>query len=492
MRKRVVVVGAGFSGLSVATALAHQGFEVTILEKNSSPGGRARSFTENGFTFDMGPSWYWMPDVFDNYFATFGKQVSDYYELLRLDPAYAIYFGEHDTLEVPTSLKELHALFEHREPGSSAQLDTFLQEAEYKYKVGMEEFVYKPGLSLLEFADTRVFRSLFRLQMFTSLATHVDQLFRNPRLRQLLKFPVLFLGATPENTPAMYSLMNYADLMLGTWYPKGGMYQIIRGMVTLAEELGVKIVTDQPVRRILTSGRLATEVITEHDRFDADIVVSSADYHHTDQDLLTPATRNYAEPYWDKRVMAPSSLLFYLGINKKLDNLLHHNLFFDADFTQHAKEIYEHPQWPSNPLFYVCCASQTDPDCAPSEQENLFVLIPVAPGLTDTPETRAHYYDMVMERLERLTGQSVRDAVVYERSYAHRDFVADYNAFKGNAYGLANTLRQTAILKPSLRNKRVRNLFYTGQLTVPGPGVPPSLISGLVTAREIAKRYHST
>ena len=489
MRKRVIVVGAGFSGLSVATALAHQGFDVTILEKNSSPGGRARSFSEDGFVFDMGPSWYWMPDVFDNYFATFGKKVADYYNLLRLDPSYAIFFGEKDILEVPASLRELHALFEQHEPGSSARLDTFLQEAEYKYQVGMKEFVYKPGLSPLEFADARVFRSLFRLQMFTSMASHVDQLFQHPHLRQLLKFPVLFLGATPENTPAMYSLMNYADLVLGTWYPQGGMYQIIRGMVTLAEELGVKLLTDQPVRRILTSGRVATEVVTERNRFDADVVVSSADYYHTDQALLTPATRNYSETYWNERVMAPSSLLFYLGVNKKLDNLLHHNLFFDEDFTRHAEEIYETPQWPSNPLFYVCCASKTDPDCAPPDHENVFVLIPVAPGLDDSPETRKHYYDLVMKRLEWLTGQSVRDAVVYQRSYAHRDFVADYNAFRGNAYGLANTLRQTAILKPSLKNKNVDNLYYTGQLTVPGPGVPPSLISGLVVAREIARRY---
>ena len=437
----------------------------------------------------MGPSWYWMPDVFEDYFAAFGKQVSDYYELVRLDPAYSIFFGPNDVLNVPADQAQLFALFEHYEPGSSANLKLFLQEAAYKYQVGIHEFVYKPGLSLLEFADRRVVSSLFRLQMLTSMATHVDKLFHHPHLRKLLKFPVLFLGATPENTPAMYSLMNHADLVLGTWYPKGGMYQVVHGMVSLAEEMGVMIRTDQPVRRIVTHGRLATEVITETDRFDADVVVASADYHYVDSQLLTPATRNYSEDYWDRRVMAPSSLLFYLGVNKKLDRLLHHNLFFDQDFARHAKEIYEHPQWPSNPLFYVCCASKTDPECAPSGHENVFVLVPVAPGLEDTPKLREHYYHVVMERLEKLTGQSIRDSVVYQRSYAHRNFVDDYHAFKGNAYGLANTLRQTAILKPSLRNKRVKNMYYAGQLTVPGPGVPPSLISGLVTAREINNHY---
>ena len=487
MRERVVVIGAGFSGLSAATALAQQGFDVTILEKNSSPGGRARSYSEDGFMFDMGPSWYWMPDVFENYFATFGKRVSDYYELIRLDPAYSICFGSNDILTVPANQKQLYALFEQYEPGSSANLDLFLQEAAYKYQVGIHEFVYKPGLSLLEFADLRVIRSLFRLQMLTSMATHVEKLFQDRRLRELLKFPVLFLGATPENTPAMYSLMNYADLVLGTWYPKGGMYQVVQGMVSLAKEMGVKLLTNQNVQRITTNGRLATEVVTDDSRFDADVVVASADYHHVDAHLLNAATRNYSENYWNQRVMAPSSLLFYLGVNKKLENLLHHNLFFDEDFTQHAKEIYENPQWPSKPLFYVCCASKTDPDCAPAGHENVFLLIPLAPGLQDTPEQREYYYHIVMERLEKLTGQSIRDAVVYKRSYAHRDFINDYNAFKGNAYGLANTLRQTAILKPSLKNRKIKNLYYTGQLTVPGPGVPPSLISGLVTAREIAK-----
>ena len=485
MPQRIVVIGSGFSGLSAATALAHQGHQVTVLEKNTLPGGRARSFIESGFTFDMGPSWYWMPDVFEQYFTTFGKKVADYYELIRLDPAYAIFFSQQEVIKVPASLNQLHALFEQHEPGSSQQLDQFLREAAYKYEVGMQEFVYKPGASLLEFADRRVFQSLFRLQMLTSMSDHVDRLFKNPQLRQLLKFPVLFLGATPENTPAMYSLMNYADLVLGTWYPKGGMYQIIKGMVSLATEMGVTLLTEQPVRHIITSDRLATQVITDTDTFTADVVVASADYHHVDQQLLPPRSRQYTETYWNKRTMAPSSLLFYLGTNKKLDNLLHHNLFFDEDFEQHAQEIYEKPQWPSKPLFYVCCASKTDPSCAPEGHENVFVLIPTAPGLTDTPEIRERYYHQVMDRLEKLSGQTIRDAVVFRRSYAHHDFIEDYHAYKGNAYGLANTLRQTALLKPSMRSKKVKNLYYTGQLTVPGPGVPPSLISGQVVAREV-------
>ena len=489
MGKRIVVIGSGFAGLAAATSLADAGYSVTILEKNSIPGGRARKFEQDGFLFDMGPSWYWMPDVFDQYFARFGKKVSDYYELIRLDPSYAVHFGPDDIMEVPAKLDDLYAMFDRYEPGSAKNLRKFLAEAEYKYQVGMQEFVHKPGHSIMEFADLRVLKSLFRLQMFSSLSSHVEKLFQHEQLRELLKFPVLFLGATPENTPAMYSLMNYADIALGTWYPRGGMHKIVEGMVTLAREKGVELVLEQEVRQIYVPNGHATKVVTQDQEYEADVVIGGADYHHVEQNLLEASKRQYSEKYWNKRVMAPSSLLFYLGINKKVSGLHHHNLFFDRDFTQHAYEIYEKPQWPSDPLFYVCAPSITDSSVAPEGHENLFVLIPLAPNLEDTEALREKYFHMVMDRLEKLTGQSVREHIVYKRSYAHRDFKEDYHAYKGNAYGLANTLLQTAFLKPKLRSKKVSNLFYTGQLTTPGPGVPPSLISGQVVAAEIMKQY---
>ena len=487
MTKKIIIIGSGFAGLSAACHLAKQGFDITILEKNSCPGGRARKMETAGYTFDMGPSWYWMPEIFENFFQAFDKKVSDYYELIQLDPAYKIVFGPNDELAVPAKMDALKALFESYEPGSAAKLEHFLKEAEYKYKVGIGEFVQKPGHSILDFADLRVLSSVFRLQMLSSMAKHVEKLFKNEQLRELLKFPVLFLGATPEDTPAMYRLMNYADLVLGTWYPKGGMFKIIEGMVALATELGVKIKLNQNVTKIEVENSLAKRVRTETDLFEADIVVGGADYHHVEQHLLDKKYRMYSEKYWDKRTMAPSSLLFYLGVNKKLKNLLHHNLFFDEDFQQHAIEIYKKPQWPSKPLFYACLASQTDPSCAPEGHENLFLLIPVAPGLENSPELHEHYYNVVMDRLENLSGQSIRDAIDYKMSYAHQDFEKDYNAYKGNAYGLANTLGQTAFLKPKMKSKKVKNLYFAGQLTTPGPGVPPSLISGEVVAREICK-----
>ncbi|NNC95571.1 MAG: phytoene desaturase [Chitinophagales bacterium] len=490
MSKKIVVIGSGFSGLSAASNLALQGYDVTILEKNESPGGRASKFEADGFTFDMGPSWYWMPDVFETYFETFGKKPADYYDLVRLDPSYKVVFGENDEINIPASVDELYHLFESLEEGSGPKLKKFISEAAYKYKVGISDLVYRPGRSISEFIDFRLLKSVFRLQLFSSVRKHINSLFKNDRIRKILEFPVYFLGALPSNTPALYSLMNYADLVLGTWYPMGGMHKIIEGMVEVAEELGVKIIYKQDVQKIDVRNGYAASVVTASDVFLADIVVASADYHHVESKLLDENYRNYDEKYWDERVMAPSSLIYYLGVDKKVSNLKHHNLYFDKSFEKFGEEIYSDPKWPTNPLFYVCCPSKTDDSVAPEGMENLFVLIPVAPGLEDTEELREKYYNMIMERLEKFTGENIREHIIYKRSFAHSDFKDRYNAFKGNAYGLANTLKQTAIFKPSLKSKKVSNLYYTGQLTTPGPGVPPSLISGRVVAQEISKDFN--
>ena len=356
-----VVIGAGFAGLACATTLAQAGWRVTVLEKNDGPGGRARVFQTQGFTFDMGPSWYWMPDVFEKYFARFGKQVSDYYDLVRLDPSYQVIFRGPEAVDIPAGMAELRALFEKMEPGSAARLDEFLAQAAYKYRVGMSKFVYLPGRSLREFVDWEVVSGALRLDLLQNMHHHVAKYFANPKLQELVEFPTLFLGATPQNTPALYSLMTYADLVLGTWYPMGGMHKIVEGMVKLATELGVEIRYQQEVQEIRVANGRSTGVSTASGFVPADAVVAGADYHHIEQQVLAPELRHYSPEYWDKRVMAPSSLLFYLGINRKLANLRHHNLFFDEDFNQHAHEIYEQPQWPSRPLFYASVPSQTDP-----------------------------------------------------------------------------------------------------------------------------------
>ena len=491
--KKAVVIGSGFAGLSAASFMAKAGWQVTVLEKHVMPGGRGRLYKEDGFTFDMGPSWYWMPDVFERYFNQFGKKVSDYYHLIRLDPSYRVYYPDAP-IDIPANYDELKQLFESIEKGSGEQLDAFLKEAHFKYEIGIHKLVHKPGQNLTEFLDLDLAKGLFKLDVFTSMKKHVSKFFKNKKLAQLMEFPVLFLGALAADIPALYSLMNYADIKLGTWYPDGGMFNIGDAMHKLAVELGVTFHFNCNVNKINVTNGVATSVSALQNNeaviFEADVVIGGADYHFIETKLLEEKHRTYSEKYWDKRVMAPSCLLYYIGLNKKLSGVTHHSLFFDVDFDKHGDEIYTNPQWPTEPLFYVSVPSVSDKTVAPSGCENLFFLIPVAVGLNgDTEEIRDHYFKKVVARYESFIGQSISGSIIHKKTFSVSNFKEDYNAFKGNAYGLANTLMQTSILKPSLKSKKVSNLFYTGQLTVPGPGVPPSLISGEVVSKEILKSF---
>jgi phytoene desaturase len=484
----VAIIGSGFSGISASAYLAKEGCTVDVYEKNDTTGGRARQLDSgNGYTFDMGPSWYWMPDVFEKFFNDFGYKATDFYELELLDPGFSIVFGKDYVLDIPAGFDALCETFEDIEAGSAAHLIKFMQGAQFKYKTGMEKLVYKPGLSLWEFADIDLIKGLFNLQVFTSFSKHVRKYFNDSRLIALMEFPVLFLGAMPQDTPALYSLMNYAGLKLGTWYPKGGFGKVIQAMQTVAEKEGVKFHNNALVTKLVLSGKKIDSLGVGATHIKANAVIAAADYHHIEKELLGSEYRNYDESYWDKRVMAPTSLIFYLGVTRPVPKLTHHTLFFDSDLNQHAIEIYKEPQWPSKPLFYVCAPSKTDDSVAPAGHENLFILMPLAPGISDTEELREQYFNMLMQRLNDFTGIDITAHLDYKKSYCKNDFITDYNSFKGNAYGLANTLRQTANLKPSIKNKKLDNLFYAGQLTVPGPGVPPSIISGKVAAQQLLK-----
>ena len=495
--KKVIIIGSGFAGLSAASNMAKAGWDVTVIEKHDMPGGRARKLSADGFTFDMGPSWYWMPDVFERYFNNFNKKVSDYYDLIRLDPSYRIYWPS-EVNDIPAEYDKLKLMFENIEPGSGKKLDIFMEEASYKYQVGIKKLVFKPGQSILEFADWGFLKGIFKLDVFTSIESHIAKFFNNPKLQQLLEFPVLFLGALPKDTPALYSLMNYADIKLGTFFPKGGMYKIVDGMYSLAKELGVSFYFNKNVNKIVVENKIAKGVIVTNGKnyndseelIIADVIIGAADYEFIESNLLDKEHQSYSASYWQKRVMAPSCLIYYVGINKKLKNILHHTLFFDVDFKVHGNEIYKNPMWPTAPLFYVSATSVTDNSVAPEGCENLFFLVPVASGLeNDSEELRDKYFNKIVERFEDRIGENILHSIIYKKSYAIKEFKEDYNAFKGNAYGLANTLLQTAILKPSCRSKKITNLFYTGQLTVPGPGVPPALISGEIVANEVIKSF---
>ena len=485
MKRKIAIIGSGFSSLSAASYLAKAGYEVDVYEKNSSLGGRARQLKKNGFTFDMGPSWYWMPDVFESFYNDFGKTTSDLYELERLDPGYQVVFGEKDAIPIGDSLEKIYTVFEKEEPGSSEKLRRFMARAKENYDIAIKDLVYRPGLSPLELVTPVTIRKIN--YFLSTIKKDVYKEFKSPKLRQILQFPVLFLGAKPSNTPSFYNFMNWADFGLGTWHPKNGMYRIVEGMVSIASEMGVRFHTHSSVEKIeVNSQGKAEGLIIEGKKISVDIILSGADYHHT-EGLLDPKYRVYSESYWDKKVFAPSSLLFYIGLSKKIKEVYHHNLFFDVDFDRHAQAIYDKPKWPEHPLFYANFPSVSDPTMAPKGKEACFLLIPIAPGLEDTPELRKRYYELVMDRLEKLTGQEIKAYVEFSESFCVNDFIETYNSYKGNAYGLANTLLQTAFLRPKLKSKKVKDLFFTGQLTVPGPGVPPALISGKLVAELIQK-----
>lgn len=487
MKKKIAIIGSGFSGMSAAAYLAKAGNEVHVFEKNDRPGGRARNFsTEQGYVFDMGPSWYWMPDIIERFFTDFGYKRSDFFELISLNPQFEIIFSQ-DKVSVPESLEELKILFERTEKGAGLQLEKFMQSAKFKYEVGMQNFVNKPCHNWLEFISFKIAKSALKLDLLTNFRAYVGKYFKNEKLITLMEFPVIFLGSSPKNIPALYSLMNYGGYALGTHYPKGGFYQLVSAMKKVAENQGAIFHFNKTVESINPQyGRIASLTING-ETYEFDTVIASSDYHHTET-LLPKEYRNYSETYWQKRTFAPSSLIYYLGIKQSIPNLKHHTLFFENNLDEHIDSIYEYNKWPEKPLFYACCPSKTDNTVAPENKENLFLLMPLGIGIKDDETIREKYLSEMLSRIERHTGiTDLRSKIEYKKSYCVSDFILDYNAYGGNAYGLANTLSQTAVFKPKIRNKRLKNLFYTGQLTVPGPGVPPSIISGKIVAKEIIK-----
>ena len=482
----VVVIGGGFGGLSTACYLADAGADVTLLEKNEQLGGRASRLEVDGFQFDMGPSWYLMPDVFERFFGHFGRSPDEFYELERLDPHYRVFWKDGDKVDVLPDREANREIFESYEPGAGEAFDAYLEESQRTYEIGMEHFVYEDRPRLRDYVDTDVLRYSWGLSLLGKMQGHVEDYFDHPKLQQLMQYTLVFLGGSPTNTPALYNLMSHVDYNMGVYYPDGGIGAVVDGIVELAEDLGVEFVTDAEVTGI--EGRYgAFAVDTENgERYLADRVVSDADYAHTEQELLPERKRQYTEEYWESRTYAPSAFLLYLGVEGDVPNLEHHTLVLPTDWDEHFEQIFDDPEWPDDPAYYLCVPSKTDDTVAPEGHSNLFALVPIAPGLADTPEIRNRYRDLVIDDIAANTDTDLRGRVVVEETFSVDDFADRYNSYAGSALGLAHTLTQTSLLRPPHTSDAVDGLYFTGSTTTPGIGVPMCLISGGLTAEAMA------
>jgi phytoene desaturase len=487
MSQNAVVIGGGFGGLSAAAFLAKDGWSVTVVEKNQELGGRARVWREGGFLFDLGPSWYLMPEVFERFFAHFGKKVSDYYDLRALSPYYRLFFGADGNVDITGDKARTDRTFAGFEADGDKKLARYLEQSRYKYDIAMKSFLYRDYTSLFQFLNARMLTEGVKLNVFSSLDRFVERYFHDRRAKQILEYAMVFLGNSPRNAPALYSIMSHVDLNLGVHYPMAGLGAVVEGMASLCRSLGVRIVTGAPVQSISVEGGRATHVDAGGAEMDADIVVSSCDYAHTETALLGAPWRTYPESYWKKRVLAPSMFLIYLGLSRRLRSLVHHNLYFQTDWDRHFQTIFGKRAWPDDPCFYLSCPSVTDPSVAPAGSENLFVLVPVAPGLDDPDQHRERYAEQVLDHVERVIGEKIRDSIVVRRIFSHRDFSADYNALQGTALGMAHTLNQTAVFRPGHHSRKVRNLYFTGQYTHPGVGVPMTLIASEILRDVVAR-----
>jgi len=488
-KQNVIIVGAGFGGLAAAALLAKQGHKIKVIEKNEQSGGRASIWKKDGFTFDMGPSWYLMPDVFEKFFAEFEKKPEDYMDLVRLDPSYRVFFSINDSVDISADLDKNLDLFETLEPGAKEKMKEYLDKSTYEYDIAMNDFIYKDYKHITDFLKPRLIVEGTKLHMFEKLDDYAQRYFKSEKIRKILEYTIVFLGGSPYDSPALYSLMSHVDFNMGVWFPKGGMGKLVEAMQRLAEEQGVEFIYDEPVEKIHVEQGKATKVQTTHGSYPADIVVVNADNAWAEMNLLDEKYQTYDQRYWEKRNIAPSAYLLYLGLDTQLKNFIHHNLYFDPHWINHFDDIFKQPKWPKDFSYYVSCISKTDENTAPPGGENVFVLIPVAPDLKDTAEVREEYFNKTIDHMEKLTGENIRDHIIVKRIFAHTDFYSRYNAYKGTALGLAHTLKQTAVFRPRHQSKKVKNLFYTGHYNHPGIGVPMVIISSQILADIIGRIY---
>ena len=493
LSKQVIIIGSGAGGLSSAILLAIYGYEVTVVEKNSSYGGRGSVFSAQGFQFDMGPSWYLMPDIFEHFYELVGEDIKDHLTLKRLDPSYKIWFAEQEEpVEMTSDLKRDSLIFDSYEPGVMNKINIYLKEAAAKYNVSKNTFIYKPFNTVFDFIDRKTIFLWTKFSVISSFHKHIAHYVKHPIVRKILQYPLVFLGTSPYKAPAVYSLMNHIDFEMGVHYPVGGMTQVFKSMYQIALKHGVEFQFDTPVDQILIRGKKVCGVKTAQGKvLNADIVVSNADYHHTEMNLIDKRYRQFSKRYWNSRSMAPSGFIIYLGLKKQYDTLAHHNLYFTDKWKESFDAIFDNTELPENPSYYVCAPSKTDPGVAPVGHENLFVLVPTSTGLTLDKPTISVYRDKILKHIRQTMDlPGLEDNIVYQRIFTGSDFTSMYNAFKGTALGLAQNLMQTAVFRPKTKSSKVKNLYFVGANTNPGIGVPMCLISAQIVFKRIHRIKH--
>ncbi len=528
-QKTAIIIGSGFGGLGTAALLGKAGYKVTVIEKNEMVGGRATVFeaafdtktnswqhvpesisgdeaqggSENSkraaresaasagrsdnvalragsvFRFDRGPSWYLMPDVFEHFFNLLGEDVNKLLDLKKLTPSYRIFYKDlAQQVDIYSDLKKDLPTIEKIEKGAADALKRYLEQAGFQYEVAKDRFMYKNYDSIRDFFTKEMAVEGRKLSVLSNMDTYVRKYFKTEQLQKIMQYPLVFLGSSPYNTPAIYNIMSHIDFNMGVFYPQGGIYKITEALHEVGKKYGAEYIVNTPVEKIIVEDGRAVGVKAGRKVYKADIVISNGDIYHTERALLEKKDHQYSERYWKKRTLAPSALIMYLGIKGRLPSLTHHNLLFSRDWKKNFAEIFDRPQWPSDPSLYICAPSKTDPSVAPSGHENLFVLVPIASKLDYTPEELEAYADKTLDTMERqMNLPGLRKKIVYKELFSVKDFASRYNTYGGSALGLAHTLKQTAIFRPNNIHKKVKNLYFVGAGTNPGIGMPVTLIS---------------
>lgn len=487
----IIIVGAGFGGLSAAAFLAREGYDVTVLEKNDQPGGRANVYQEKDYYFDMGPSWYLMPDVYKNFYAEFGKKPEDYFKLEKLDPSYRIFYYDQKVIDLHPQMEKNYATFETFEAGGGLKLKKYLESSRELYEFSIEEMLYKDYNSILDLLNGRLLLKGYKLRLWENLQHYVEKQFKSDEARKILEYAIGFLGGAPDKTPSFYHLVSHADLTMGVYYPQGGMRRVVESVYQLAQSYGAKFVFNQTVENLEVEDNIIKSVHTSNTVYNPDLVIMNADYHHSEIELLPVKNQSYNERYWESRTLSPSAMVIYLGIDKRIDKLAHHNLFLNKDWEEGFDKVFdpEKAAWPEYPSYYVNVPSSTDKSAAPAGSDTLYILVPLAHTLEDTPQLREEFFNRIIDDLESKIGYNIRENIVVKKIFALKDFKNRYNAYKGTAFGLTHTLKQTALWRPAHHSKKVKNLYYTGQYTHPGIGVPMTMVSSQIVYKDIKNKY---